>query len=111
MEPLARITPATIDVLSVLDHADGPCWGLLVIKTSGRPAGSVYPILERLESNGWVSSSWEADDSRPGPRRRYYELTDDGATAARAAIAAFAARTAAAPRPSAVAPTTRVVGA
>lgn len=103
MEPLTRMTAATIDVLSVLDDTDGPCWGLLVIKSSGRPAGSVYPILERLESSGWVSSSWEADDSRPGPRRRYYELTDDGATAARAAIAAFAARAAAksAPRPAA----------
>ena len=110
MQPLARITPATVDVLSVLDANDGPCWGLLVIKSSGRPAGSVYPILERLESSGWVSSSWEADDSRPGPRRRYYELTDDGAPAARAAIAAFASRTARSSR-TAVAPSAAAVSA
>ena len=46
MEPLARITPAAIDVLKVLDESSEPCWGLLVIKSSGRPAGSVYPIRE-----------------------------------------------------------------
>lgn len=98
MEPLSRMTAATIDVLSVLDASREPCWGLLVIKSSGRPAGSVYPILERLETSGWVTSSWEEDDSRPGPRRRYYELTEDGATAARAAIRSFAAKSTAAPK-------------
>ena len=111
MEPLSRMTPATIDVLSVLDDTDGACWGLKIIKASGRPAGSVYPILERLESSGWVSSIWEADDSRPGPRRRYYELTDDGATAARAAIVAFAARHTGASKPAPIAPTARIAGA
>jgi PadR family transcriptional regulator, regulatory protein PadR len=89
MEPLSRITPATIDVLSVL-LTDGQCWGLRVIKESGRPAGSVYPILERLETSGWVESSWEDDPQRQSPRRRYYELTEDGLPAARAAVAAFA---------------------
>ena len=92
MEPLARITPATIDVLKVLSDSSEPCWGLLVIKSSGRPAGSVYPILERLETSGWVTSNWEDDDSRPGPRRRYYELTESGAQAARAAIREFDAK-------------------
>lgn len=92
MEPLSRITPATVDVLKVLDDSAEPAWGLLVIKSSGRPAGSVYPILERLEQTGWVRSHWEEDESRPGPRRRYYELTEDGATAARATIAAFDAK-------------------
>jgi len=92
MKPLARVTPATVDVLSVLLDAGKPCWGLLVIKSSGRPAGSVYPILERLEQSGWLTSSWEDDPSRVGPRRRYYELTGEGATAARATVTSFAAK-------------------
>ena len=92
MESLSRVTPATIDVLAVLSNSTQPSWGLAVIKQSGRPAGSVYPILERLESAGWVTSKWEEDASRPGPRRRYYELTSDGAAAARSAVAAFRAR-------------------
>jgi len=93
MEPLSRITPATVDVLAVLERSTTPSWGMLVIKESGRPAGSVYPILERLEQAGWVTSSWEEDATRPGPRRRYYELTEGGADAARSAIAGFRART------------------
>ncbi|MES2093807.1 MAG: PadR family transcriptional regulator [Actinomycetota bacterium] len=92
MEPLSRVTPATIDVLRVLGDASDPCWGLLVIKSSGRPAGSVYPILERLESLGWVTSSWELDDARTGPRRRYYELTEDGSRAASATVKRFEER-------------------
>ena len=96
MQPLSRITAATIDVLSVLVTTGEPVWGLLVISQSGRPAGSVYPILERLETSGWVTSRWEDDPGRSGPRRRYYELTAEGATAARSAVAAFHARGAAA---------------
>ena len=92
MQPLSRVTPATIDVLKVLDEASGATWGLAIIKSSGRPAGSVYPILERLEQTGWVTSQWEDDPSRVGPRRRFYELTDAGATAARQAIVSFAAK-------------------
>jgi DNA-binding MarR family transcriptional regulator len=91
MEQLSRVTGATIAVLAALIEHGEPCWGLAVIKASGRPAGSVYPILERLEKAGWISSKWEEDTSRPGPRRRYYELTDDAATAARAAITSFRA--------------------
>lgn len=86
MQPLSRITPATVDVLQCLLAASVPTLGLLVIKESGRPAGSVYPILERLERNGWVTSEWDDDESRPGPRRRLYELTGDGASAARQAV-------------------------
>jgi PadR family transcriptional regulator PadR len=86
MQPLSRITEATVAVLEVLSQSDGPCWGLLIIKSSGKPAGSVYPILDRLESAGWVTSAWEDDTARSGPRRRYYELTEGGASAATAAI-------------------------
>jgi PadR family transcriptional regulator, regulatory protein PadR len=92
MEQLSRVTAATIDVLRVLTESQDACWGLLVIKSSHRPAGTVYPILERLESLGWVTSSWDSDDSRSGPRRRYYELTEEGGTAASAAIGEFASR-------------------
>jgi PadR family transcriptional regulator PadR len=89
MTPLARITPATVDVLRVLLDDGASVWGMLVIKRTGRPAGSIYPILERLEGAGWVSSSWEADTERSGPRRRLYELTSDGAEAARTAVHRF----------------------
>ena len=87
VQPLPRVTPATADVLAGLLAATTPTWGLRLVKGSGRPPGSVYPILERLESLGWVRSQWEDDPARSGPRRRLYELTEGGAIAATAAIA------------------------
>jgi DNA-binding MarR family transcriptional regulator len=82
MQPLSRVTAATRDVLAVLlEHRDA-CWGLIVIKQSGRPPGTVYPILDRLETLGWITSSWEEANERSGPRRRYIRLTDDGAVQA-----------------------------
>jgi hypothetical protein len=87
VQPLPRITPATADVLAGLLAAASPTWGLRIVKGTGRPPGSVYPILERLEALGWVNSAWEDDPARSGPRRRLYELTDGGAVAAAAAVA------------------------
>jgi PadR family transcriptional regulator PadR len=83
MDPIRRVTAPTLDVLDALLAADGPTWGLLVIKATGRQAGTVYPILERLERQGWVRSAWDDDADRSGPRRRLYEFTGDGAVAAR----------------------------
>ncbi|AYF98446.1 PadR family transcriptional regulator [Protaetiibacter intestinalis] len=87
MEQLSRLTPATADVLAVLLEAGEPSWGLRIVRATERPAGSVYPILERLERAGWISSAWEDDPERSGPRRRLYELTPDGIPAAQAAVA------------------------
>jgi len=85
MDALSRMTPATADVLDAL-LSSGSVWGLRIVKTTGRPAGSVYPILERLERAGWVASVWEDDPARSGPRRRLYELTTDGRAAAQASL-------------------------
>ncbi|MDQ2582672.1 PadR family transcriptional regulator [Saccharothrix yanglingensis] len=79
MEPLGRIGRATVDVLGVLLDSDRPRWGLEVIKATGRPSGSVYPLLDRLERAGWVTSTWDDEAERRGPRRRVYVLTPDGA--------------------------------
>ena len=87
MEPLARATPATADVLEALLQATEPTWGLRIVKATGRPAGSVYPILERLERLAWVDSEWEAENERSGPRRCLYALTGSGVQAAPEAIA------------------------
>ncbi|MET7748660.1 PadR family transcriptional regulator [Micromonospora sp. NPDC005367] len=91
MEPLGRIGSATVDVLRVLVDSDRPRWGLEIIKLTGRPSGSVYPLLERLERNGWVTSHWEETERR-GPRRRMYELTAEGTLAARRVCAQAATR-------------------
>ena len=38
-------------------------------------AGTLYPLLRRLESQGILISEWNTTDSRP---RKYYMLSDDG---------------------------------
>ncbi|MBF4607205.1 PadR family transcriptional regulator [Curtobacterium sp. VKM Ac-1393] len=100
MEPIRRVTAPTLDVLDALLTADGPAWGLLVIKATGRQAGTVYPILERLERQGWITSSWDDETDRPGPRRRLYEFTGDGAEAARTLVAGRPAGAAPSGRPA-----------
>ncbi|MFI9509078.1 PadR family transcriptional regulator [Nocardia sp. NPDC052566] len=84
-----RMTLQTLQVLQVL--LDGPAeqhYGLKISQASGLPTGSIYPILTRLETAGWVTSAREdIDESAEGRRRRrYYQLTNEGATNARAEI-------------------------
>lgn len=106
MQPIQRVTAPTLDVLEALLAGDGAVWGLLVIKATGRQAGTVYPILERLERQGWIRSTWDDDADRPGPRRRLYAFTAEGAEAARGLLDArqsasdAAARAARAGRPT-----------
>ena len=38
--------------------------------------GSLYPALERLQKNGWVTSRWA--QSPTGRRARYYTITASG---------------------------------
>lgn len=41
--------------------------------------GTLYPLLSRLRVQGLVETTWQ--ESRTGPPRRYYELTEDGLAA------------------------------
>lgn len=66
------------DVLTCLLNEPPDLWGLQISVKSGRPTGTVYPILERLEREGLVQSRWEEGNDRPGPRRRLYVLTTQG---------------------------------
>jgi len=79
-----RVTDATLDVLEVLLHGGRDLYGLKIAKAAGRPTGSVFPILTKLEGCGWVVSEWETGDpAARGPRRRFYELSPDGLVQAR----------------------------
>lgn len=82
-----RRTAATKDVLRVLLATTEPSWGLAIVTSTGRPSGTVYPILARLETAGWLRSEWEDAAPSDRPRRRYYSLTDDGRTEAHALLA------------------------
>lgn len=77
MSTYLRLTPALRDVLTCLLAANDEVWGFNLATLSGRPRGTVYPTLERLERSGFVSSRWEEGEGR-GPRRRFYQLTAEG---------------------------------
>jgi PadR family transcriptional regulator PadR len=89
-----RLTRQTIDILRVLLEADDEQYGLKISQRTKLPTGSVYPILYRLERAGWLSSVWEeADPAETGvPRRRFYQLTEDGRRQAQEAVAGIPAR-------------------
>ncbi len=36
---------------------------------------TLYPLLRRLEKNGWVKSRWDVSEDRP---RKFYSVSDSG---------------------------------
>jgi PadR family transcriptional regulator, regulatory protein PadR len=89
-EPLQRITKPTRWVLEAfLQASTEEHYGLDIAAATALKSGSLYPILGRLEDNGWLTSRWEdIDPATEGrPRRRYYRLTPDGHTMAKASVA------------------------
>jgi PadR family transcriptional regulator, regulatory protein PadR len=84
-----RMTIPTLRVLAVLlADPGGEHYGLELCEAAGLPSGTVYPILVRLESSGWVEGAWEdIDEQAEGRRRRhYYQLTRTGRQQAQAAL-------------------------
>jgi DNA-binding PadR family transcriptional regulator len=74
-----RVTYPTAIVLQAL--ANGHGYGFEIIDVTGLGAGTVYPILRRLEAGSYVRSSWErvAKARAEGrPARRNYRLTASG---------------------------------
>lgn len=77
-----------------LDDPGTPCYGLELMKATGLPSGSLYPVLARLERAGWLRSEREEIDpvAEGRPARRYYALTPDGLATARVELAALSER-------------------
>ena len=79
---------ATLEVLSIfVQDPSTPRYGSEMMKATGLSSGSLYPILQRLEDDGWIEGDWELlPDDAQRPRRRYYRLTATGLPAARAEL-------------------------
>ncbi|HOW37704.1 MAG TPA: PadR family transcriptional regulator [Candidatus Izemoplasmatales bacterium] len=67
----------TLGVLSQLDKMQYGYSLLqdLVDKKVDIEAGTLYPLLRRLESQGLLVSEWDTSESRP---RKYYLLSEEG---------------------------------
>jgi DNA-binding PadR family transcriptional regulator len=76
----ASATPLVLAILS-----EGESYGYAIIKRVAELSdgelqwtdGMVYPLLHRLERNGFVKAVW--GKSETGRRRKYYRLTPEGA--------------------------------
>lgn len=85
-----RLTQPALKVLRFLMETprDGRS-GAEMSKATKVGSGTLYPMLARLETAGWLTSEWEViDPSEAGrPRRRFYRLTGNGQRNAHAALA------------------------
>lgn len=75
------ISPKMAEILQIfLQAPDRPRYGYELMKATGQPSGTLYPILAFLERQGWIEGTKE--DIDPGqagrPRRRALVLTPDG---------------------------------
>jgi PadR family transcriptional regulator, regulatory protein PadR len=76
----------------MLTEPTRPRYGLDLCAATGLPSGTIYPIMARLEQCQWVESDWEdpeAHITEGRPRRRYYQLTREGAECATEALQAI----------------------
>jgi len=67
-------------ILSVLSQLDIPQYGyslVILLEEKGMPidAGTLYPLLRRLEKQEILRSSWDTEGTKP---RKYYKLSQLG---------------------------------
>jgi DNA-binding PadR family transcriptional regulator len=90
-----QVTTGVAQVLTVLleDPRQGR-YGLELMRATGQPSGTLYPILTRLVAAGWLRAEWEEVDAKVEgrPARRYYVFTPDGLALARTELAALHAK-------------------
>lgn len=87
-----RVTGPLLDVLEVFLQArtEGrELHGWAILKATGRTGPTIYGILDRLEDAEWVTGHWQDQPAEANtPRRRLYQLTPIGVSAARDLLAA-----------------------
>lgn len=67
-------------ILSVLSQLKEPKYGYSLVQSLEEKgiaidAGTLYPLLRRLEKQGLLKSEWEIGESKP---RKYYIMSDTG---------------------------------
>ena len=89
------ITPKMAMVLKVfLEDPNQPRYGFELMKLTGMASGSLYPMLARLESAGWLTRGREGIDPRAvgRPARTHYTITGAAVSAARIQLAELSER-------------------
>lgn len=84
-----RLTLASLKVLQIFLRNPNKRWaGSDLRKFCDVQAGSLYPMLYRFASAGWLTSKWENIDPKKAgrPKKCLYWLTPVGRARARAAL-------------------------
>ena len=67
-------------VLAVLNTLQEPLYGYSLIQIMDAKGyaidqSTLYPLLRRLEQQGFLISNWSVEEARP---RKYYQLSEEG---------------------------------
>ena len=92
---MATLLPGTLEMLILrtltIERMHGYAIAQHIARVSNNALlvekGSLYPALERLQRQGWVTSKWA--ESSTGRRARYYSVTAAGRRALGEEISAF----------------------
>jgi transcriptional regulator len=92
---MAGLLPGTLDMLILRTLAIERMHGYAIAQHIARVSnnallvekGSLYPALERLLRQGWVTAKWA--ESPTGRRARYYSITASGRRALGEEVSAF----------------------
>ncbi len=82
-------SPHARSILALLLEA-GQDWshGYDMVQSTGLKSGTLYPLLIRLEAQGYLEAEWQPAVSPGRPPRHAYRLTASGRQLAREAAAA-----------------------
>lgn len=90
-----EVTPKMAAVLKIfLEDAQQSRYGFELMRRTGQPSGTLYPILARLERAGWLIGGQEDIDPRAEgrPARHFYRITGAAATIAHNELADLSER-------------------
>ena len=77
--------PLSLSAVAVLGAVSRSVrYGFDIMDATSLPSGTVYPVLGRLERDGYVRSKWESPavaQREKRPPRKYYEITASGSRA------------------------------
>ena len=80
-------SPRARAILAFLSEA-GREWrhGYDLVRATGVKSGTVYPLLIRLEAQGYLEAQWQSPAAPGRPPRHAYRLTAEGARFAHAIL-------------------------
>jgi len=83
--------PTLKTLRALLLAGDDRLTGTAIMRSEGIKAGTLYPLLKRLEFAGWIRGDWEdADPKKLGrPLHKFYRLTNLGRERATAELKAL----------------------